>query len=117
MLHIPVAGNWDYWGIVVTLASIVFILAVLGIIAALFDRRNLIRFTGWATLVVIIFTLATVYFKVNHYFSFIPFKKLAAAASGMIHYRWSGWILMLIGSILMITGGRKKRIEPDVEVV
>jgi hypothetical protein len=51
---------------------------------------------------VLIFTFGAVYFKVSNYFSFIPFKKLAAVAGKMIQYRWIGWALIASGAILMI---------------
>lgn len=107
MLHIPIIGNWNYYDIDVSLASIVMTLAVLGIIASVLDKRRLLRYTGWGIFFVVLFTLAAVYFKVNDYFSFIPFKKLAAAAIRVVHYRWTGWILLIVGAILVIWSGRK----------
>lgn len=109
MLRIPIIGNWNYLDIDTVLASVVFILAGLGLIASLLKRPGLVKFSGWATLVVVLFTLIAVYFKVNDYFSFIPFKKLAAAASGIIKYKWIGWIILLIGSVVMIFAGQKEK--------
>ena len=107
MLHIPIIGNWNYYDIDVSLASVVMCLAALGIIASLINKPGLLRFSGWASLIVVLFTLAAVYFKVNDYFSFIPFKKLAAAAARIVHYRWTGWILLILGSVLAIFGGSR----------
>jgi ABC-type Na+ efflux pump permease subunit len=109
MLRIPIIGNWNYLDIDTVLASVVFILAGLGLIASLLKRPGLVKFSGWATLIVVVFTLIAVYFKVNDYFSFIPFKKLAAAASGIVKYKWIGWIILLTGSVVMIFAGRKER--------
>lgn len=106
MLHIPVIGNWNYWDIDAVLASLVFVLAGLGLLAAVLKRPGLIRFSGWAILIVVTFTLIAVYFKVNDYFSFIPFKKLAAIASKIVHYRWIGWVIIFTGSVLMIIAGK-----------
>lgn len=108
MLHIPIIGNWNYYDIDVSLASVVMCLAALGVIASVINKPGLLRFSGWASLIVVLFTLAAVYFKVNDYFSFIPFKKLAAAAARIVHYRWTGWILLILGSVLAIFGGRRK---------
>lgn len=110
MLHIPIIGNWNYYDIDITLASIVMTLAALGIIASVLNKKGLLRFSGWASLIVILFTLTAVYFKVNDYFSFIPFKKLAAIATRIVHYRWTGWILLFTGAIVVILGSRKKRV-------
>ncbi|MEJ6981326.1 hypothetical protein WG906_12740 [Pedobacter sp. P351] len=108
MLHIPIIGNWNYYDIDVTLASVVMLLAALGLIASVINKKGLLRFSAWASLIVILFTLAAVYFKVNDYFSFIPLKKLAAAASRIVHYRWVGWILLITGSLASIIGSRRK---------
>ncbi|WP_423148086.1 hypothetical protein [Rubrolithibacter danxiaensis] len=117
MLHIPIIGNWNYWDIDSVLASIVFVLAILGLIASVFHKQGILRFSGWAALIVVLFTLIAVYFKVNDYFSFIPFKKLAKAAASIIRFRGIGWILLIIGSVLMIIAGRKQRLEPEIGVV
>ena len=111
MLHLPIIGNWNYYDIDVALASIVMTLAALGVIASLINKPGLLKFCGWASLIVILFTLAAVYFKVNDYFSFIPLKKLASAASRMVHYRWIGWIILLAGSILVVFGSRRRAIK------
>ena len=102
MLHIPIIGNWNYWKIDTVLASAVFTLAAMGLLAAVLKKPGLLKFSGWAILVVALFTLFAVYFKVNNYFSFIPFKKLAKIASGIIHYRWLGWCMLFAGSLIMI---------------
>ena len=102
MLHIPIIGNWNYWDLDIVLASIVYSIAILSLIAAASNKRGLLRFCGWVLLLVLIFTFGAVYFKVSNYFNFIPFKKLAAVAGKMIQYRWIGWALIASGAILMI---------------
>lgn len=114
MLKIPILGTWNYWDIDLVLASLVYSFAVLGLLASIQDKRGLLRFAGWATLTVLILTLAAVYFKVNDYFSFIPMKKLASAAARLIHYRWLGWGLLALGSVLMIIAGRRNKITRPV---
>ncbi len=110
MLHIPVIGNWNYWDLDTVLASIVYALAALALIASASNKRGLLRFCGWGLILMLIFTFGAVYFKVNNYFSFIPMKKLAASASRMIDYRWTGWALIALGSsfMLIFSGDKKK---------
>jgi hypothetical protein len=115
MLRVPIVGNWNYFDIDTTLASLVSIAAVLGFFAALFKRAAVQRICGWAVLVIVLFTLVAVHFKVNDSFSFIPLKKLASAAAGLIKYKWSGWIVQLIGAALLIGTARKER-KPDIEI-
>lgn len=114
MLHLPVIGNWNYWDIDVVLASVVFAFAGLGLLAAVLKKPALLRFSGWAVIAVVIFTLLAVYFKVNNYFNFIPFRKLAALATRIVHYRWLGWSILLLGGIIMVFSGRVSRVSKIV---
>ncbi len=107
MLKIPILGTWNYWDIDTVLASIVYTLAAIALIACVSRKQGLLRFCGWSLLLMLIFTLGAVYFKVNDYFSFIPMKKIAAAASRMIHFRWLGWGLMFAGALIIILFSKK----------
>ncbi len=109
MLHIPIIGNWNYWDLDTVLAAIIYTLATLALIGSASNKRGLLRFCGWSILLVLGFTFVAVYFKVDNYFSFIPFKKLAAAASRVIHYRWMGWALIASGGLIMILFSGKKK--------
>jgi hypothetical protein len=109
MLRVPIMGNWNYMDIDVTLATIVFVFAGAGVLAAIFSKYSMLRFCGWAILLVVAFTLVAVYFKANDYFSFIPFKKLARALTGTIRYQWVGWGMLFAGSLIMILSGRKDK--------
>lgn len=114
MLHLPIIGNWNYWDLDTVLASIIYALATLALIASASNKRGLLRFCGWTLLLVLAFTFVAVYFKVNNYFSFIPLKKLAVAASRIIHYRWMGWALIFSGALIMIIfSGKNKKIKTD----
>jgi hypothetical protein len=109
MLHIPIIGNWNYWDIDTVLASIVYTLSAIALLAAISRKQSLLRYCGWLLLLVVLFTLTAVYFKVNDYFSFIPLKKIAAAASRMIRFRWLGWGLMFAGAFIIILFAKKDK--------
>lgn len=111
MLRVPILGNWNYWDLDLTLASIIYLLAIIAIIAVTANKERLLRFCGWAILLVLILTFTAVYFKVNQYFSFIPLKKLAAIASRMVQYRWTGWVMIALGALIIIIF--KKRIKKE----
>jgi hypothetical protein len=114
MLHIPIIGNWNYMDLDIVLASIVYSIAILSLIAAASNKRGLVRFCGWALLLVLIFTFGAVYFKVSNYFNFIPLKKLAAVAGRMIQFRWVGWALIASGAFIMILfSGKNKKTQVD----
>lgn len=105
MLRLPIIGTWNYPDIDVFLAAVVFAAAAAGLLSAVLSRQKIVYISGWVILVVTLFTLLAVYLKVNDYFSFIPFKKLASAAARMVRYRWEGWCMLLAGGILMILSG------------
>lgn len=102
MLRIPIIGNWNYWDLDLALASIIYFLAFLAIIAVSANKSGLLRFCGWAILLTLVFTFIAVYFKVNQYFSFIPLKKLAAIAGRMVKYQWTGWAMVALGALIII---------------
>lgn len=107
MLKVPILGNWNYWDIDTVLATIVYTLCAIALLAAVTRKQGLLRFCGWFLLLMLIFTLTAVYFKANDYFSFIPLKKLAAAATRMIKFKWLGWGLMFAGALIVILFSRK----------
>lgn len=109
MLKVPILGNWNYFDIDTVLASIVYSFSAVAFLAAVTRKQGLLRFCGWFLLLMLIFTLTAVYFKSNDYFSFIPLKKLAAAATRMIKFKWVGWSLMFAGAfIIILFSGRDK---------
>ena len=110
MLRVPILGNWNYWDIDTILASIVYVLAAVALLAAVTRKQGLLRLCGWLLLLMLVFTLTAVYFKANDYFSFIPLKKLAAAASRMIKFKWIGWGLMFAGAFIVILFSGKDKV-------
>ncbi|EOR94795.1 hypothetical protein ADIARSV_2011 [Arcticibacter svalbardensis MN12-7] len=112
LIHIPVIGNWNYLDLHTGLATVVLIIAAIGVFASLSGRSGLLKFLGWAELVLVLLTLSAVYFKVNDSFSFIPLKSLTRVAVGLVHYKWLGWALLALGSVVMIASGSsgKKKI-------
>ena len=110
MLRMPIIGNWNYWDIEPVLAAIVFVFAALGVLTSAFNKPGILHLSGWIVLSVTLFTLGAVYFKVNDYFSFIPLKKLASAAAGIVRYRWLGWGAIFLGSLMMILAGKRSKI-------
>lgn len=113
MVRVPIVGNWNYWDLHTGMASVVYVLAGLGVLASVSGRNGLLKFAGWAEVILILLTLLAVYLKVNDSFSFIPFKKLAKAAAGLVKYQWIGWTLLAAGSVIMIIASRRgsKKVE------
>jgi hypothetical protein len=111
MLHLPIVGNWNYWDMDTTLATIVYFFVIAGLIASIVGKHALLRFSGVMILLVLALTLVGSYFKIVDYFSFIPMRKLASRLSGVVHYRWTGWGMIFAGSLIMILAGKKPKVH------
>lgn len=109
LVHLPIIGNWNYWSLHTGLAAIVYVVAFLGALGAVRGRSVLLKIMGVIDLLLVLLTYLAIHLKVNDSFSFIPLKKLARVAAGLIHYQYLGWSLLLLGSLLMIIGGRKRK--------
>jgi len=102
LLRVPVLGNWNYFDVDQRLAILFYILVLAGFIGAFLQRPGLIRFSGLAVIVLVLVSLAGIYFKVQDSFSFIQFKKVINLAAGMVKYKW-GWFVIIAGALLMVT--------------
>ena len=110
MLRVPIFGNWNYWDIDTVLATIVYTLCVIALLAAVTRKQGLLHFCGWLLLLMLLFTITAVYFKVKDYFSFLILKNFAATAARMIKFQWIGWGLMFAGAFMIILSSRKNKV-------
>lgn len=106
LVHVPVIGNWNYFGIDPYLGTMFYVVTILALAGGLLDKTGLIRFTGWAALILVILTIAAVWFKSHDAFGFIHFKKLINLAAGMVKFKW-GWLVILVGVLPLITVRKK----------
>lgn len=112
LVHVPVIGNWNYFGIDQSLGIIFYVIVILGLAGGLLNKTGLMRFSGWAAIFLVILTIAAVWFKSHDSFSFIHFKKLINLAAGMVKYKW-GWFVILLGVLPLITV-RKKAVIAEI---
>lgn len=112
LMHLPVIGNWNYFDIDVRLAAVFYILVLLGFTGAFINKARLIRFAGWAGILVALTTLAGIYFKAHDSFSFLHFKRLINFAAGMVRYKW-GWYVIMAGAFIL-AAVRKPKVVPVV---
>ena len=110
MLRVPIFGNWNYWDIDTVLATIVYTLCVIALLAAVTRKQGLLHLCGWLLLLMLLFTITAVYFKVKDYFSFLILKNFAATAARMIKFQWIGWGLMFAGAFMIILSSRKNKV-------
>lgn len=107
LVWLPIKGNWNYFDLDQTLAITFYVLVVIGLIGAFTAKAGLVKFAGWAGIVVVAITLAGVYFKAHDSFGFLHFKKVVNFAAGLVKYKW-GWYVILAGAFIMITVRKPK---------
>jgi hypothetical protein len=110
LVHVPILGNWNYFGIDAALGFVFYFIVAIAFLSAYINKPGLIRISGYAALVWVVLTLLAVWFKSHDYFHFIHFKKLINLAAGMVKYKW-GWFVIIAGAVLLIVTP-KKLIKP-----
>ncbi|MEE1944976.1 hypothetical protein VRU48_07655 [Pedobacter sp. KR3-3] len=107
MLRIPLKGNWTLYEADPRLLYIS--MAVLGLTALLLFIRALGAFRVMAiiTLIWSVLMVIAVWFKVHNYFGSKFFDRML---SKTIHFQW-GWIVLMVGVILLATSVKKERLE------
>lgn len=101
LLRLPIIGNWNYFDLDVTVASVFYAVVLVAFIGAFTGKAKLLRVCGWIGVVLVLVTLAGIYFKSHDAFSFIHFKKAINFAAGVVKYKW-GWFVILAGALLLI---------------
>lgn len=107
LVRVPLLGNWNYFDLDQTLAITFYVLVAVGLAGAFAGKAGLIKFAGWAGIVLVAITLAGVYFKAHDSFGFLHFKKAVNFAAGLVKYKW-GWWVILAGTFMMITVRKPK---------
>ncbi len=107
IIKVPFKGNWNLYQ---TDDRLFFIsIAIIGITGlCLFVRQlSAFRLLSFVLFIWGLLMAAAVYFKSNHYFDSKFFDKVLAKT---IHYQW-GWIVLLIGVLLLVTSVKKERLK------
>lgn len=107
LVRVPIMGNWNYFDLDQTLAITFYVLVMIGLIGAFTAKAGLVKFAGWAGIVLVAITLMGVYFKAHDSFGFLHFKKAVNFAAGLVKYKW-GWWVILAGTFIMITARKPK---------
>lgn len=107
LIRVPVLGNWNYFDLDVSIATVFYVVVVVAMIASLLGKKKVIRSCGWIAIALVLVTLAGVYFKSHDAFSFLHFKKAVNFASGLVKYKW-GWFVIVAGALALITVSRDK---------
>ena len=107
MIKVPFKGNWVLYQTDQRLFLIS--IAIIGLAAlCLFVRKlGAFRLMAFVLFIWSLLMAVAVYFRTNNYFGSKFFDKLLAKT---IHYQW-GWIVLLIGVLLLITSVKKERLK------
>lgn len=116
LMHIPIIGNWNYFDVDMRLAIAFYVLVVAALIGSFARKAGLIKFAGWGAVILVLITLAGIYFKAHDSFSFLHFKKLVNFAAGMVKYKW-GWYVILAGAFILVTVRTPKILIEPVQPV
>jgi hypothetical protein len=109
LLHVPVLGNWNYFDVDQRLAIIFYVFVLAGLIGSFIQKPGVVKFAGWATIVLVLISLAGIYFKVHDSFSIIHFKKAINFAANLVKYKW-GWFVILAGALILIAVRKPKTV-------
>ncbi|MBB5439429.1 hypothetical protein HDC92_003122 [Pedobacter sp. AK017] len=109
LVRVPILGNWNYFDLDQTLAITFYVMVLVGLIGAFTTKAGLVKFAGWAGILLVAITLAGVYFKAHDSFGFLHFKKAVNFAAGLVKYKW-GWFVILAGTFILITVRKPKAV-------
>ena len=116
LVHLPIIGNWNYFDLDVSIATIFYLVVLVAFAASFMERSRLTRICGWLGVTLVLVTLAGVYFKSHDAFSFIHFKKAINFAAGVVKYKW-GWFVIVAGALALITVRSPKKVFPPANAV
>ena len=93
---------------------VILLVALLGMLGAFLNRVQLLRFSAWMCLGLVVLLFLAAHLKVNASFSFIPFKSIAGFLSKQIKFQW-GWYVLFGGAIVALIGAlsSKQKLKID----
>ena len=101
--------NIDAFGANKPYGIVLLLVAVVGIIATVFNQPNITKLTAFMSLGLVALFCLGAWFKIHTSFSFIPFRSIDAFLTRQIKFKW-GWYPLFGGPLLAVAGvifGRK----------
>lgn len=95
--------NWDMYDCNKPYGIVVLMVAVVGIIGVVFNRKEIARMAAWLSLALVVLFYFLSLLKIYTSFSFIPFHSVARYLAHQIKFRW-GWWLLVAGPVLALLG-------------
>lgn len=82
---------------------VILLVALVGMLGAFLNRIQLVKFSAWLSLGLVVLLFLAAYLKVNASFSFIPFKSISGFLAKQIKFQW-GWYLLFAGAVVALIG-------------
>ncbi len=82
---------------------VILLVALAGMLGAFLNRIQLVKFSAWLLLGLVVLLFLAAYLKVNASFSFIPFKSISGFLARQIKFQW-GWYLLFGGAFFALIG-------------
>lgn len=96
--------NWNVYDANKPYGIVILLVAVVGIIGAVFNQVKIIRLAAWLSLILVALLYVMAQLKVHTSFNFIPFRTIENFLSRQIKFKW-GWFLLFGGAALALLGG------------
>ncbi|GAA4085350.1 hypothetical protein [Mucilaginibacter panaciglaebae] len=99
--------NMDVYDLNRPYGMVILLIAVVGILGVILNRKQLVRLTGWLSFILVLLLFVAAYMKVHTSFSFLPFKSIAGFLARQIKFKW-GWYLLFAGPLVALAGSMVK---------
>jgi hypothetical protein len=99
--------NMDVYDLNRPYGMVILLISVVGILGVILNRKQLLRLTGWLSLILVLLLFVAAYMKVHTSFSFLPFKSVAGFLTRQIKFKW-GWYLLFAGPLVALAGSMVK---------
>lgn len=106
LVRIPIIGNWNYWKVDNTLATILWGFSLLTLVFILIDKTKFVRIIAFLMILLFVFTIVAIKLKSLDYFSFLPFKSWQSTFAGIVKLSW-GWFIEFLGVALILISSIK----------
>jgi len=87
---------------------VILLVALIGMLGAFFNRPQLLKFSAWLSLGLVVLLFLAAFLKVNASFTFIPFKSISGFLSRQIKFKW-GWYVLFAGPVIALIGAYSSR--------
>ena len=95
--------NMDVYDLNRPYGMVILLMAVVGILGVILNRKQLVRLIGWVSLILVLVLFIAAFMKVHTSFSFIPFKSIAGFLARQIAFKW-GWYMLIAGPLVALSG-------------